>query len=107
MASQVLDHRAMRFERAQTRLLEPFAICGILVGFATIALRILVAFANLPKGTILVLFKGSIVLAALVAIVYSVFSLSDKLKGPFADRMLYVVVVGIFAGIIVGTLVLM
>jgi hypothetical protein len=92
MASQVLDHGAMRFEREQTRLLEPFAICGILFGLATIALRILLAFSNLPRGTVLALFKGSIVVAALVAMVYSVFSLSDKLKGPFADRIMYVVV---------------
>jgi hypothetical protein len=103
----VLDYRAMRFERAQTRLLEPFAICGILVGLAMIALRILLASSNLPKDTALALFKASIVVAALVAMVYSVFSLRDKLKGPFSDRILYVVVIVIFAGIIVGTLVLM
>ena len=97
----------MKFERAQTLLLEPFAVCGILLGLALVGLRILSAVSSMAKETEFALLKGSVIGAAAVALIYGAFALRAKLKESLLDRVLYAVVIAIFASIILAASFLM
>jgi hypothetical protein len=97
----------MKFERAQTRLLEPFAVSGILFGLALIGVRILAAGSTVSKATLLGLLKGSVIVSAATGLIYGAFVLRAKLKGRVADRILYIVTIAIFVSIIVGASLLM
>src|SRR6185503_11838291 len=97
----------MKFEREHTRLLEPFAVWGILFGLALIGLRILDGVFGVRTDVLRGLFKISVIVSALAGMIFGACSLREKLKGPLPDRVLYVITIAIFLSIIVGVFLLM
>lgn len=97
----------MNFERAKTRLLEPFAVSGILVGLAVVVVRVIGAISAVPRETQLLLLKVSIIVSVVTGMVYAVVSLRSMLRGSFTDRFLYGIVIAIFLSTSAGVLFLM
>jgi hypothetical protein len=91
---------SLNIKPSRNRILEPFAVFGIVLGVASVAIRVYRAMHPLDPQALHTLFSVILLTAAVAGLAYSLVVLRSRLTTSWGDRALYFLVPCVFLAII-------